>query len=675
MDSCNNNLTKSTTSIKHSFKDAGGNNENEMNSDMVLKSKGVISTKKKTPTKNFMSPTISAANKKKILTERNEDNDVVEQNSVEWSSSFGSKAVKFPVVGDVDGGVDFKMYDPVKNYLSPRPKFLRYNPNRRRKILKEIDEGNVRNSTNSSINASCNLELGVGSLGTTDSSSQKESVERVENVIDKEGKAGDDEGDEFEDDEEEVVEYEEDIFWSLKGLLKWSLVVVALVLMTQGICSVNSPTGSDTLEPVGDFSDWSFVNRAVGLNFSEAVGFKDRAYVYGAASVDYFRIATRDTDLEARRFEKVEVNHDYEGLNMVETVNELVQGENGLNDDVVVETVEVENGLIDDVVDRHIVRDETDVTVNEMSSKQEDTSHLQLTETSPEQEVAESEVLEIDDVDFSQDVVSVQLDEVVNDETDVIMDDMWSKQEYTDHLQRVGVLQEHESAETEVMETDDVEVNKEVSDQLLTADPDQDGFGEYMNVAEKVIGDITTTELAGTDPAVTVLTGLVLVLLISVGAVYHSKRTKSTPAVTTPVEKEDIKEAEPSTNPSSLIQQKEEQTLVTSAASLAEPDVSKEISHINAPSVELLGEFVFGEEVTSSVRSYSISPEANASNSPIQTTSVSFSKTTTSHIEISTGDSRTARKPRRKAAESSSLVAPSSVRRSSRIQSRSVMSP
>ncbi|PWA78685.1 hypothetical protein CTI12_AA210980 [Artemisia annua] len=225
------------------------------------------------------------------------------------------------------------------------------------------------------------------------------------------------------------------------------------------------------------------------------------------------------------------------------------------------------------------------------------------------------------------------------------------------------------------METDDVEVKKEVSDQLLTADLNQDGFDEDMKVAEKVTGDIKTTEMASSDPAVTVLTGLVVLLLTSIGAIYHSKRTKSTPPVTTPVQKEDLKEAEPSTNPSSLIQQKEEQTLVTSAASLAESkeDVSEEISHINAPSVELLSEFVFGEEVTSSVRSY-MSPEANASNSLVQTT-VSFSRTSTSYTEISTGDSHTARKPRRKAAESSSMATPSSVRRSSRIQSRSVMSP
>nr|GEY80467.1 FK506-binding protein 5-like [Tanacetum cinerariifolium] len=113
--------------------------------------------------------------------------------SVEWSLSFGSKTRKFPVVGDADGEVGLKQYDLVKNYFPPRPKFLRYNPNRRRKILKENDEGSIRNSTNSSINAGCNLELGVGSLGTTNSSSQKEFVKRVKNMIAREGEVDDDE--------------------------------------------------------------------------------------------------------------------------------------------------------------------------------------------------------------------------------------------------------------------------------------------------------------------------------------------------------------------------------------------------------------------------------------------------------------------------------------------------
>ncbi|GKD50032.1 hypothetical protein Tco_1279008, partial [Tanacetum coccineum] len=284
----------------------------------------------------------------------------------------------------------------------------------------------------------------------------------------------------------------------------------------------------------------------------------------------------RDADLEARRFEKVEVNHDYEGLNMVEIVKELVEGENGLIDDVVVETVKesdvVENGLIDDVVVKTV--EESDVVENGLIGDV-------VVETVKESVEVESGL--IDDVVVHDEKES----EVLEIDTDVILDDMWSKQEHTDHLQRVDELQEHESAETEVMEIDDIEVKREVSDQLLTADFDQDGFGEDMNLAEKVIGDIKPSELASSDPA------------------------------------------------------KEEETMsVTSVA--PKEELSKETSHVNAPSVELLGEFVFGEELTSSVRSDNILPEANASNSLIQTSSVSFSQTTTSHLEIST---RTARKP------------------------------
>ncbi|GJY47991.1 hydroxyproline O-galactosyltransferase HPGT3-like protein [Tanacetum coccineum] len=201
---------------------------------------------------------------------------------------------------------------------------------------------------------------------------------------------------------------------------------------------------------------------------------------------DFLILVIRDADLEAIRFEKVDVNRDNEkGLNMVKTVEELGEGENRLIDDVVVETTE--NGLIEDV-EHHIVRDETNVTDNEMSSKQVDTSYLQLNETSPEQEISESEVIEINDVDFSQDVVSVQLDEVANDKTYIILDDMWSKHEDTDNLQRVDVLKVHGYGETKVMETVDVEVKKEVSDQLLIVDLDQDRFGEDMNASKKEYG-------------------------------------------------------------------------------------------------------------------------------------------------------------------------------------------
>ncbi|KAM0004658.1 hypothetical protein Hdeb2414_s0007g00234121 [Helianthus debilis subsp. tardiflorus] len=110
-----------------------------------------------------MSPTISATNKafvpkKKILGERNETLDVVEQHC-------GSKPVKCSVVdSDDDMERDFvgsKPYDPVKNYLSPKPKFLRYNPDRRREILslqENVEEDRVEVST----------DFDAGSIGIPD---------------------------------------------------------------------------------------------------------------------------------------------------------------------------------------------------------------------------------------------------------------------------------------------------------------------------------------------------------------------------------------------------------------------------------------------------------------------------------------------------------------------------
>lgn len=129
---------------------AGVNNENELNPEMASRLKGP--NKKKLTTKHFMSPTLSAAikanvPKKRILTERNETLDVEPNSLVRSLSSFGSKPVKFEVVDMGNDDVNLKPYDPIKNYLSPRPKFLRYNPNRRRNasILKGNEDcGNCR---------------------------------------------------------------------------------------------------------------------------------------------------------------------------------------------------------------------------------------------------------------------------------------------------------------------------------------------------------------------------------------------------------------------------------------------------------------------------------------------------------------------------------------------------
>ncbi|MFS7965449.1 hypothetical protein Hanom_Chr09g00762371 [Helianthus anomalus] len=168
---------------------SGGNNsdnENELNSELASKLKRPRK-KKQLPNRNFMSPTISAANKasvpkKKSLGERNETLDAVEQH-------FGSKPMTCSVVdSDDDAERDFvgsKPYDPVKNYVSPRTKFLRYSPDRRRKIL------SLQENVKDRVEVSTDFDAGsIGIPELQDSCSGQESSEPVERL--KEGDVYDD---------------------------------------------------------------------------------------------------------------------------------------------------------------------------------------------------------------------------------------------------------------------------------------------------------------------------------------------------------------------------------------------------------------------------------------------------------------------------------------------------
>ncbi|KAH7686378.1 hypothetical protein IHE45_04G101500 [Dioscorea alata] len=78
---------------------------------------------KKALEKDSMDSTVSSGYKKKILAEMDDD---FSQDCDE--NIFRSTSQSSPVP-----------YDPVTNYTSPRPLFLRYNPNRRREILRRIE--------------------------------------------------------------------------------------------------------------------------------------------------------------------------------------------------------------------------------------------------------------------------------------------------------------------------------------------------------------------------------------------------------------------------------------------------------------------------------------------------------------------------------------------------------
>ncbi|KAK3220018.1 hypothetical protein Dsin_013988 [Dipteronia sinensis] len=176
------------------------------------------------PTKHFMSPTISAASKaiaprKKILTERNEISDTRIQKTLNICSkgTFSNP--------DINNSDDSLSVNDDSSPL-PRPKFLRYKPNRGREIILRHE----------------NVVEGEKERSTTDEVTESEEVD--------EGEEGAEEEEEEEDEEEEERE------GFCRRVLKLLLVLVVLVLSTMCISSSNSPTYSQsTLQAMGGLRD------------------------------------------------------------------------------------------------------------------------------------------------------------------------------------------------------------------------------------------------------------------------------------------------------------------------------------------------------------------------------------------------------------------------------------
>lgn len=225
---------------------------------------------KKPVAKNFMSPTVSATSKaalpkKKVLGEINRhpgsisgahppkapisDSNVqkkiqtLEQKFPEKDPISESKAnldnqdadcFKEETLSLANKSEELSFeYDPVKNYLSPRPQFLRYNPNRRMEISQRLE-----------MEAGTEDEVSSSSVGVE---SEKDSDEEDGTVKSKSSLTAsllechsDVENGEFEESEDEVEEEEEVKGWGVKGLLKSVLVFVLLVLFTSYISSMNS---------------------------------------------------------------------------------------------------------------------------------------------------------------------------------------------------------------------------------------------------------------------------------------------------------------------------------------------------------------------------------------------------------------------------------------------------
>ncbi|XVF26861.1 hypothetical protein REPUB_Repub14bG0056000 [Reevesia pubescens] len=259
--------------IKSSASPKGSDENNRSNREMGL---NLQNPKKQQTEKNFMSPTVSAVSKasfprKKILADRNESpgsnsfnthlsktpnldskpspmtipkaSQKISPNLVPKLTSKEPSSQRTPSsYNSRDETPSPRPYDPLTNYLSPRPQFLRYDPSRRKEIFlrlemedKEGDDGLTVSST-----ASLDSKKADGDEVDTVSSDNSSSLQEDEEFGDGSGSLLEQEDEEFDIESDE--EAEEETGWSLRRVLKYMFLLVVLVLTTSYISSMNSPS-------------------------------------------------------------------------------------------------------------------------------------------------------------------------------------------------------------------------------------------------------------------------------------------------------------------------------------------------------------------------------------------------------------------------------------------------
>ncbi|MBA0663752.1 hypothetical protein Goklo_003844 [Gossypium klotzschianum] len=270
-----------------SYASPSGSDENDRsNQQMGLNPQ----TRKKQAGKTFTSPTICAASKvsfprKKVLAERNESLGSNSSNTHFSKSpcldSKPSPKIIFKACQKNSPNLDHKVaskdpsshntplsynsrdgtpspgpYDPLNNYLSPRPQFLRYNPSRRKEIFLRLEmEGKEGDDGADTVSS------GNSSLASSPSQEDEEIGDEYESLLEQEDEESDTEC------EEEAAE---EVAWSLRGVLKYFLLSVVLLLSTSYISSMNSPVSAPAFEaPVLGFHNLSF---GIGEGFE--VGYK-----------------------------------------------------------------------------------------------------------------------------------------------------------------------------------------------------------------------------------------------------------------------------------------------------------------------------------------------------------------------------------------------------------------
>lgn len=303
-----------------------------------------VQSSKKPTTKHYMSPTISAASKinpprNKILAERNES---LDNSFQKISTNLDSKATQMPTSLDskTTSSTEFdekeqkalvddlssRPYDPLTNYLSPRPKFLRYKPNRRQELFlkRENQEKQGNGDGLTTVENDClETEKGINGEGILASSCGSLATGSNDANVKQENEEMDESEDEFEE------EYEER-GWGFRGILKVLVLLTVLVFSTSYISSMNSPTPPHVVQAVGSFKD--------GYHMIQ-----DHVYEFvKSLEIGKFLVDREGTQMSSVDSDRIEEEEMIEDVNFGET-----EDSDGLNE--VVEMVEYEQeGAVDE---------------------------------------------------------------------------------------------------------------------------------------------------------------------------------------------------------------------------------------------------------------------------------------------------------------------------------------
>lgn len=556
--------------------------------------------------------------KKKVLTERNEATDL--KFSENPSSEVANVDLK-PSSCKEDSETKL-LYDPLTNYLSPRPRFLRYKPSRRREIFRrrvgeensEIGEGFLRTVGEDSLLVSHN------------SSSEEEQTEMQEKEkLEEESEGKSTAIDEEIEDEDEG---DEKRGRTVKELLKVLLVIASLVLCTAYITSRNTPTPS--FEVSGAFRSGlcPILNHTGGFGSSIVV---ESLNVNGSNFWDEQVTEAASSNMNSEGVNQFVHHEDESNIGYTEET-EILNGENegkatygdsdklGYN-----EAEEMAEGTIDE---EKAEDEENGVEFSELTAEDDDDDQQNGKEFEISNAIAE------DDEDQQDELIVALKPSIVNglDEDNFLFDILTPAG--NENTSQMGAVEKDEAGDWEIIESNTREAESfmlEVS-KITILERITEGISSFVEDLEKLKSELIELMRTETESVLKAVLGLsvssaILTSLVLSFQYKKKKDDKKDPAISVSVEpllQSPVAKAEkvltresPSIKPTCDVDRSSNEpirivdsfkTLSSSIHSRDEVESLKEFYHHEAPTVQFLGEFNVGE-ISNSLKNRKIEAE------------------------------------------------------------------